>query len=466
MSMRLTKIKPFLVFAADMLAFFVGVTVVIILSATNAIPSQYFMGFLKYYSLIAACLFAVTICVDFFAMFAIKTSTYHSSLMALLIFLCCMLSPDYLSLFGISVGADYTADALNLVQYGLFVLFIVVVVIFFNFSYDLKMPLRRKAGYIAVCMASYAVFIALYFLKLHYIAFFIFMLVPVELSLYVSRHADCFNMFSFNPTMFLMFAVCGLIAINVVCSSGLTGEYPFGVTPFYFTATTFTYAHIYLKFVRLTQKRELANAIYRAEYERIKSRSLQSQIKPHFVFNVLSSIKNLYHIDAESGDRAIDLFSKHLRAQIAAANTDLIPVEKELDNVQIFIELENMRRQKDLNVVFDIEYSDFLIPALSLQPFIENAIKYSKIDEKADGYILISSHLEDDGVMLEIKDNGIGFDVRNIRPSSYGIRNSAERFRLLTGVSPEIVSSVGQGTSIKILFNNVTLGRLHENNNS
>ena len=193
---------------------------------------------------------------------------------------------------------------------------------------------------------------------------------------------------------------------------------------------------------------------------------LQAQIKPHFVFNVLLSIKNLYHSDTELGDEAIDLFSKHLRAQVEAAGADMVPFEKELDTIRVFTDLENIRQDKELNLIFDIEYSDFQIPALSLQTFIENAIKYSRISEKEDGYIRISSRCENGEILLEISDNGVGFDPSEIRDTSYGIRNSVERFRLLTGVSPEIISSPGNGTSIMIRFNKSSSEKHHENNNS
>ena len=168
--------------------------------------------------------------------------------------------------------------------------------------------------------------------------------------------------------------------------------------------------------------------------------SLQAQIKPHFVFNVLSSIKSLYHVNPDSGDYAIDLFSKHLRAQIEATGADLIPFEKELDNIRVFTDLENIRREKDLNIIFNIEYSDFSIPALSLQSFIENAIKYGRTSEKEDGYISISSCCEDGEILLEIADRtrqmtvktfgsfDCFIDSRVVRFSSY---KSKELFALI-----------------------------------
>ena len=464
MANRRFKIKPFIIFVADLLAFSAGLVCIAVLYATDADLSVYQVGFFVYFSIICACLFAVLVCVDFCAAVVIKTSTFHSSLMALSVLISCMLAPDYIAIFPLT-ETEWLDTLTVLLQYCVFIFFMLVVVFFFDFSYNLKMSRRRKGIYIIASLASAAIFAALYFVKLHYIAFFLYMAVPIELTHYVSRNIDegDFNTHSFRPTQILVFTISGLIAVNALCSAGFM-QYPFGMTCLYLLAAALVYAFIYFNFIRLTQKREFDNAVYRARYKGAKLEALQAQIKPHFVFNVLTSIKNLYHIDAESGDNAMDLFSRHLRARVVAANSDLIPFEKELDNVQIYVELENMRRASELNVVFDIEYSDFLIPALSLQPFIENAIKYGKTDEKPDGYIRISSHSAEGGVLLEITDNGVGFDVASIPPSSCGIRNSVERFSLLTGLSPQVASTVGEGTSIKIFYDAETLERLNENN--
>lgn len=451
--MRITKhqTKKLFIYIINFLAFTAGVLAAVALSATDASSSVYFSGFLIYLSLIAAFLFTVITLIDSYAMFAIKTSTYHSFLMALSIIICSFSSADYLTLFNIG---DLYGISTVLIQYGAYAFFIFIVTVFFNYSYDLKMSLRRRLIYIVACMLSFALFASLYTVKWHFMAFFALLPLLPELFYFTSHNPriKCFNSFSFRPVQFLTVTLSGLIFVNVLYSSGLVTNYPFGTTSFYLLTMLLTYGMIYINFIRKTQESELANARYRAQYEKVKSNSLQAQIKPHFIFNVLSSIKNLYHDDPESGDYAIDIFSKHLRAQVDATGEDMIPFEKELDNIKVFIDLENIRRKKELNVIFDIEYSDFLIPALSLQPFIENAIKYSKISEKADGYILISSRRENGSVFLKITDNGIGFDPTAIPLSSHGISNSLERFRLLTCTTPEIKSSPDIGTEIYIRF--------------
>lgn len=466
--MKISKqgIKRIAIYASDLTALSVGAISVAVLSATNTSSTVYFSGFLIYFSFIALFLFTLIIIVDCYAMFAIKTSTYHSFLMALCIMVCCLLSEDYLSLLDLSSAYGTVS---NIVQYGVYTLFLAIVVIFFDFSYKLGMSKKRKLSYFAVCVLSFVLFAALYRVKLHILAYCLGLAMTVELSYYTSHNPNvhCFNSHSFRPTQFITFALSGLILTNTIYSSGFVENYPFGTTSFYLFTSTLVYAFIYFSFIRKATKRDLANAQYRAKYEQVKSGMLQAQIKPHFVFNVLLSIKNLYHSDTELGDEAIDLFSKHLRAQVEATGADMISFEKELDNIRIFTDLENIRRDKNMNVIFDIEYSDFLIPALSLQPFIENAIKYSKINEKEDGYIRISSVYQNGDVLLEISDNGVGFDHCSIPDTSYGIRNSIERFQLLTGITPEVVSSLGNGTLIRIRFNKENMENyLNENNHS
>lgn len=189
MTNRRFKIKPFIIFVADLLAFSAGIICIAVMYATDADLSVYQVGFFGYFSIICACLFAVLVCVDFCAAFVIKTSTFHSSLMALSILGCFLLAPDYIALFPL-IETESLNTLTVLLQYCVFIFFMLVVVFFFDFSYDLKMSRRRKGFYIIACIASAAIFATLYFVKLQYIAFFLFMAVPTELTHYVSRNID------------------------------------------------------------------------------------------------------------------------------------------------------------------------------------------------------------------------------------------------------------------------------------
>lgn len=94
--------------------------------------------------------------------------------------------------------------------------------------------------------------------------------------------------------------------------------------------------------------------------------------------------------------------------------------------------------------------TDFKVPAFSLQPFIENALNYSKVNEKEDGYIMISTSSEGEFVKISITDNGVGFDVSQLKEGAHGINNCKERFRLLFNTEPVISSIVSVGTEITI----------------
>jgi signal transduction histidine kinase len=196
------------------------------------------------------------------------------------------------------------------------------------------------------------------------------------------------------------------------------------------------------------EKERLKEAFLSARQE-----ALRSQIKPHFIFNCLTAIEDSYHCDRKAGDKAIAMFAKHLRTDVDTLDVDQVPFAAELDSILNYANLENLRLEQKFLLLFDIQYQDFLIPPLSLQPFVENAIKYAKTNEKEDGFIQIRSELREDGfVEVDVEDNGIGFDVDHIKATSQGLKNARERLRLLLGASLTLVSTPGRGTLCQILF--------------
>jgi sensor histidine kinase YesM len=131
----------------------------------------------------------------------------------------------------------------------------------------------------------------------------------------------------------------------------------------------------------------------------------------------------------------------------------LFHFNQELDAILNYVNLENLRLEKKFQVLFDVEYQDFLIPPLSLQPLVENAIKYSKTNEKEDGYIQIRSfQTDDDHVEIDVEDNGVGFDPSEIFSSSKGLANVKERMALLLKATLMIESHPNEGTICRLVF--------------
>lgn len=181
----------------------------------------------------------------------------------------------------------------------------------------------------------------------------------------------------------------------------------------------------------------------------LKQDTLQAQIKPHFVFNSLTAIQALYRKSVEEGEAQLLHFAQYLRTNIDAKGSSLIPFEEEVEHILNYFELENLRRGGTLTLLLDIKEKDFDVPLLSLQPFVENAVRHAKTEEREDGYIMLSSAREDDGVVIRVADNGAGFDTQTVSPR-VGAANARVRFEELLGARVEVRSRVGEGTEIAV----------------
>lgn len=186
------------------------------------------------------------------------------------------------------------------------------------------------------------------------------------------------------------------------------------------------------------------------EAERLKADALKEQIKPHFVFNCLTSIQSAYKEDTDKGEKMITMLSKHLRNNLQSSSYDLVPFETELSNILNYVKLENARKEREIDLLLDLEETNFSLPPLSLEPFIENAVKHSQIEAKEDGYIELSTHRDERHIIITIVDNGVGFDTKKISASSIGLSNAKERLALILGAKTRIESEIGKGTKIRI----------------
>ena len=181
----------------------------------------------------------------------------------------------------------------------------------------------------------------------------------------------------------------------------------------------------------------------------MKAEALTEQIKPHYVFNCLSSIQGAYQEDNKKGEKMLTMFSRHLRDSLDASS-GLIPFEKEVERILNYVELENMRKEKKIELLLNLESTDFLLPPLSLEPFIENAFKHGKLEERSEGYVSLSSIEEENDYLILIEDNGAGFDVNQVKPGSVGIKNAKERLKILCEAETQIISEPGKGAKVEI----------------
>lgn len=201
---------------------------------------------------------------------------------------------------------------------------------------------------------------------------------------------------------------------------------------------------------------EMKNEIVEQEKEHIRLQfaAMISQIQPHFVYNSLSVISALCEEDPKLAQEAADTFSDYLRENIDFANKSKpVPFTEELKHIKTYIWLEQLRFPNKLQVEYDIRCTDFYVPALSVQPLAENAVKHGICKTRSGGTVRISSFEDDQSYIVTVTDDGAGFDISNTSEDGkphVGIENARFRIREMFNGSLDIESKPGNGTNVTI----------------
>ena len=153
--------------------------------------------------------------------------------------------------------------------------------------------------------------------------------------------------------------------------------------------------------------RELNEAEQREQ--NLELQLLKSQIRPHFINNALNAVISISRTDSDKARKLLVEFSKYLRNCYGVKNLDdQVPIENELSFVRSYVALEQARFPDTLHVAYDIDSIFLMVPPLSLQPLVENAILHGVREKFGDGQVRI--YVKDCGsyVKVGVSDNGIG----------------------------------------------------------
>jgi sensor histidine kinase YesM len=178
-----------------------------------------------------------------------------------------------------------------------------------------------------------------------------------------------------------------------------------------------------------------------------------SQIQPHFLFNTLNDIRFLYRESPEKAEEALVSFTRYLRGNMESLNqSELIPFDHELGHVQNYVDIEKMRFGDRLEVVYDIDAVKFFVPVLSIQPLVENAIRHGVVKKPEGGTVTIRTYEDTRGFMVEVSDDGAGFDPFKIDDGKThtGIENVRMRVQAMCGGSVKIRGRIGEGTTVRV----------------
>lgn len=197
----------------------------------------------------------------------------------------------------------------------------------------------------------------------------------------------------------------------------------------------------------------------KAEMEQMESKLiisrttvLMSQIRSHFVFNILNAISGMCKYDPEKADDTVVRFARYLRNNIDIMEDDKnVPFSKELRQLEDYVALEQVRFGNKIIFYKDIEIADFELPPLILQPLVENAIKHGISKKMTNGLIILRTYQQKDDIMITVEDDGVGFDMKELeKEQSVGLRNIRFRLQHLANGKLDITSKVGKGTTVTI----------------
>ena len=214
------------------------------------------------------------------------------------------------------------------------------------------------------------------------------------------------------------------------------------------SCSVFYYIWLHIRFVRQHEKDLITEQ---------RLQIMMTQIKPHFLYNSLGAIEALCDSDPKAAKEATVKFSRYLRGNMDSISAEgLIDFEKELAHTKLYLELEKLRFEDALEIIYDISCTDFKTPVLTLEPLVENAVRHGvRKNEDGVGYVAVSTSEYSDHYEIAVTDNGPGFDVTAVMDdgnSHIGIENVRSRLKAVCSGKLQINSVPGQGTTATIII--------------
>jgi len=208
-----------------------------------------------------------------------------------------------------------------------------------------------------------------------------------------------------------------------------------------------------VSYYRRFRERQLRATQLEGQLAKAHLQTLKSQLQPHFLFNTMHSISALMLTDVQAADRMMSRLSDLLRMSLESAGTQIITLNRELEFVTCYLDIEKVRFEERMRVIFDIapETLDAQVPHLLLQPLVDNAVKHGISKVPRGGEIRITVSAQNGELQLKVEDSGPGLRGLSISPANgLGLRITRERLESLYGQnqSLEVVSPPDGGLTI------------------
>jgi signal transduction histidine kinase len=254
-------------------------------------------------------------------------------------------------------------------------------------------------------------------------------------------------------------SVLGLITLDILMRSVDAGSLARPRLPSYGLLTTFLVSGILLAGLSWWRLRvQLQAHKVRQQMTEAQLRLLQAQIEPHFLFNTLANVQGLIDYEPDLAKRMLDAFTDYLRASLLQMRAQDVSLGEELDLVQSYLTVMQCRMGERLRWQLDIppELRTARIPPLLLQPLIENAIHHGLEPQIEGGLLVLRVRVDDQGLCIEIDDDGIGLAAAQLRPrcgNGVALKNIRERLRAAYGPDASLQLQAGaneKGTRVSL----------------
>jgi len=177
------------------------------------------------------------------------------------------------------------------------------------------------------------------------------------------------------------------------------------------------------------REKEKAAGQLEVQLANAKLAALRMQLNPHFLFNAMNSISSLMRTDVDAADTMLEQLSSLLRISLERGSVQLIPLHEEMEFIEVYLSMQDQRYagrvKRDISI--DSELHDALVPAMFLQPIVENAYAHGLSKIERDGELLIDVHRQSDKVKVSVINSGVGLQNGNSSHKSNGVHNGNGR---------------------------------------
>jgi two-component system, LytTR family, sensor kinase len=212
-----------------------------------------------------------------------------------------------------------------------------------------------------------------------------------------------------------------------------------------------------LEYTRVIKEEEVRASTLKTQLAEAQLQTLKTQLQPHFLFNTLHSISELIHEDIEAADTMIARLGDFLRLTLQNSGQQMVTLQKDLESMRCYFEIERTRFQEALTMQMEIEPQtlDALVPSFLWQPIVENSIRHGIATSNRPGRIIVRARLREGTLQLEVEDNGRGLAEGGVIPrykEGVGLANTRAILQHIYGSAHRLELANASGGGVVVML--------------